>query len=305
LIAKGGNRRILCRELPGNRVIGGNRHEGCAIKRVGACGVDLDLGRTASGLRIGDLPAQRQTLRFANPVLLHQPYLFGPLIQLVQRLQQILGEIRNPEEPLCQLALLHKCSRPPAATVDDLLIGEHGHVDRVPVDLGIAAVDQSRSEKIEKQRLLLLVIIDIAGGEFATPVERQSHGLELFAHGIDVGVGPFARMDLVLDCGILCRHSESIPTHRMQHIEATGALVAGDNITKRIVAHMAHMDPARRVGKHFEHIIFRIRTGIVRLVYLCFVPTTLPAAFRLFGIVPFNCHVRSPETRRIWPRPSP
>ena len=40
-----------------------------------------------------------------------------------------------------QLALLDKRAGSPAASVDDLLVGEHGLVDRVPVDVRLLAFD--------------------------------------------------------------------------------------------------------------------------------------------------------------------
>ena len=78
-----------------------------------------------------------------------------------------------------QLALLDGRPRAPAEPVDDLLIGEDGLVDRVPIDLGVLAVDEAGREKIDEQALLLLVIIGIAGGELALPIERQTHRLKL------------------------------------------------------------------------------------------------------------------------------
>jgi hypothetical protein len=58
---------------------------------------------------------------------------------------------------------------------------------------------------------------------------------------------------------------------------------------------MSHVDPAGRIGKHLEHVVFRIRTVIVGLENPCLFPHALPAGFRLFGIVSFNCHKGSPE----------
>lgn len=49
-------------------------------------------------------------------------------------------------------------------------------------------------------------------------------------------------MHAALHGGILCRHAEGVPAHRMQHVVTAGALVAGDDIAHGVIADMAHMD---------------------------------------------------------------
>lgn len=128
-------------------MVGGNGQEGGAEQRVGACGVNRDV-REAFRCRVSNsLPAQRQAFGTADPVLLHQAHFFRPLIQRVQLVQQVLAEIGDAEEPLRQLALFDQRTGAPAAAVDDLLIGQNGMVDRVPVDLRLLAVDQTLSMK--------------------------------------------------------------------------------------------------------------------------------------------------------------
>ena len=191
--------------------------------------------------------------------------------------QQILGIVRDLQEPLGQLALLDERAGAPAAAVDHLLVGEHGLVDRVPVDLGALARDEAGREEIEEQLLLALVIFDVAGGEFARPVEAQTHGLELLAHRVDVGVGPGLGVAAGLLGGVFRRQAEGVPAHRMEHVEAPGALVAGEHVAHGVVAHMAHVDAPRRIGEHLEHVI-----GIARIVIgddegLVVLPGLLPA----------------------------
>ena len=132
-------------------------------------------------------------------------------------------------------------------------------VDGVPIDLGFLARDEAGGEEIEEQLLLMLVIAGIAGRDLARPVERQAHGFELAAHRIDIGVGPGRRMRLVLHRGVFGGHAESVPAHRMQHVEAARPFVARHHVAHRIIAHMAHMDAPGGIGEHFEHIIFGAR----------------------------------------------
>ncbi|MNZ83004.1 hypothetical protein D3C78_1017200 [compost metagenome] len=249
-VAELGNRRILRRQFPRQRMVGGDRQEGCAEQRVRARRIDGDVGEIFRRRVSNGLPAQRQPLGTTDPVFLHQAHFFRPLIQRIQLVQQVLAEIGDAEEPLRQFALFHQRAGAPAAAVDHLLIGQHGVVDRIPVDLGLLAIDQTFFHEIDEQRLLAMVIFHVTGGEFAGPVQRQAHGFQLAAHGRDVLVGPVLRMNLVLHGGIFGRHAEGVPAHRMQDVETTGTLVAGDDVAHGVVADMAHMDASRWIRKH-------------------------------------------------------
>jgi hypothetical protein len=86
---------------------------------------------------------------------------------------------------------LDRARRAPAAAVDHLLVGEHGPVDRIPVYLALLAVDEAGLEQVEEQRLLVAVIVRLAGGELAAPVEREAEPLQLRLIGRDVLRRPF------------------------------------------------------------------------------------------------------------------
>ncbi|MNU56244.1 hypothetical protein D3C71_453340 [compost metagenome] len=131
-----------------------------------------------------------------------------------------------------------------------MLVGQNGLVDRIPVDLGLLAIDQALFHHVEEEVLLLLVIFHVAGGEFTGPVQRKAHGLQLLLHRFDVLVGPGFRMGLVIPCGVFRRHAERVPAHRVQNVETAGALVTSNHVAHRVVAHMAHVDTAGRIGEH-------------------------------------------------------
>ena len=245
---------ILAGEPGGQRVIGGDGQEGGAEERVGPGGEDLELLLAAD-----QIEAHPGTDRAADPVALHQPDLLGPALQPVEGGQQLVGIGRGAEEPLRQLAPLDQGPRAPAAAVDHLLVGEHGLVDRVPVDPALLAVDEAALEHVEEHGLLVAVVAGIAGGDLARPVERQPHALELVAHLGDVGVGPGRRVDALLHRGVLGRQAESIPAHRMQHVEALGPLHPGQHVAHGVVADMAHVDAPRRIGEHLQDVVFRAR----------------------------------------------
>ena len=137
--------RIVLRRRLRQRMIRRDRHELRAEQRVRPRRENLQLALAvrASVLRI-EREANQQALAAADPVLLHQPDFFRPAVELVERVEQVLRIVADLEEPLRQLALLDQRAGAPAAAVDDLLVGEHGHVDRVPVHLRLLALDQAR-----------------------------------------------------------------------------------------------------------------------------------------------------------------
>ena len=97
-------------------------------------------------------------------------------------------------------------------------------------------------------------------------------------------------MDLALHGGVLGRHAEGVPAHRMQHVEARGALVARDHVAHGVVAHMAHVDAPRRIGEHLQHVVFRARVVVAGREDAALVPDLLPAGLGLAGVVAFGGH---------------
>ena len=106
-----------------------------------------------------------------------------------------------------------------------------------PMRVILAASERASEEEV----LLAMVVVDVAGRKFARPIERQTHGLQLTAHGGDVLIGPVLGVNLVLHRRILCRHAEGVPTHGLQDVFAEHALVAGDHVADGVVAHVPHV----------------------------------------------------------------
>ncbi len=250
----------------GQRMVGRDGDEAGAEDRVRPRGVDLD------AVAVGQLEAELHALALADPVLLHQPNLVGPSVELAEPGEQILGEIGDPQEPLVELALLDGRARAPTAPVDHLLVGEHGHVDRVPVDRAFLAIDQPRRMEIEEQRLLVSVIGRIARGDLAAPVERESEPPELGLHVGDVLVSPTLGVDALLHRRVLGRHAECVPPHRMEYFVPGHALVAREHVAHRVVAHVADVDAPRRIGEHLKHVALGLVTLAVGLEAARFVP---------------------------------
>ncbi len=123
-------------------VLGGKDEEGRPEERVGAGGEDgeVEIELLAAEDHLG-------ALRAADPVALHGDHVLRPGLEQVEVVEQPLGVLGDPEEPLLELALLHRRAAALAVAVDDLLVGEHGRVLRAPLDRCLVAVGETVLEE--------------------------------------------------------------------------------------------------------------------------------------------------------------
>ena len=126
------------------------------------------------------------------------------------------------------------------------------------------------AEHFQESPLRPLIIIRVAGAEFAVPVEGEANAVQLLTVAGHVVVGGLFRMLSCLDGVLLGRKAEGIVAHGMQYVEALQPRVAGEDIAGDIAQRMAHMQ-ARTTGvrEHVQHVIFGfvgIYTGTVGLV---------------------------------------
>ena len=66
-----------------------------------------------------------------------------PAVEIVDGAEQLFGESGDLQKPLRDLAAFDDGAGAPAAAVDDLLVGEHGLVHRIPVDLGVLLIGEA------------------------------------------------------------------------------------------------------------------------------------------------------------------
>src|SRR5262249_18859491 len=102
---------------------------------------------------------------------------------------------------------------------------------------------------------------------------------------------PFARMDLALHGGVLGRQSEGVPAHGMEHVEAFGPHVARHHVTQRVVAHVAHMHAAGRVGEHLQLVALGLAAVLILSAEgAALLPDLLPVLLAHGRVVAFACH---------------
>ena len=287
-VTEGGEGAIFLRGGRGKGMIGGDGHERGTEQRVGPGGENLQFGVAGGGRLRVERPADQQALGATDPVFLHHANLLRPSVEGLQGFQQLVGVAGDPEGPLLKIALFDDGAGAPAAAIDDLLVGQNSVVDGVPIDLRRLAVDQAGLEHIEEQALLVDIVRRVTRRDLAGPIQRQSHGFQLRLHGGDIVVGPFAWVDAALEGGVLCSEPEGVPTHRVQNVESLGFFVTRQHIAHGVIADVAHMDPAGRIGEHFEDVALWL-CGIGRgFENATFVPVFLPEFFACGGVVAFS-----------------
>ncbi len=281
---------IACSCQGRERMLGGDGHIGDAHQRVGARGEDLEPRRTQAasefiGIRKHDLHAAT----LADPVALHGTHLLRPCVELLQIVQQFLSIAGDCEVIHRDLALLDQCAGTPATPVDDLLIGEHGLIDRVPVHHAGFPVDHPFLEQARKQPLFPAVIGRIAGGNLPFPVVGEPQALELALHLGDVFPRPARGRLAVFQRRIFGGEAKRIPAHRLQHVLAAHALVARDHIPQGVVAHMPHVQAAGGIGKHRQAVEFLPPRHLAHPKRRAGFPCALHACFQFLRLIFPHC----------------
>ena len=227
----------------------------------------------------------RGPVALADPVALHRLDPFRPVLELVQVGEQILGKSGDLDKPLVDLALLDLRPGTPAFSVDHLLIGQYGLIHRVPVDQGLFSVYQSLLEHLDKDPLVPAVIFFAVAVQKTRPVIAETERLHLGDHVVHTLIGPGARMDVVLDGGILGGQAEGIETHRIEDIAALHAAETGYYVADGIVADVPHVQFAGGIRVHLQHIVF-LTGGIGGgLKHLVGAPVFLPLLLNLLDFV--------------------
>ena len=245
-------------ELVQTGVLGSQDKEGDAKEGVGTRGEDGDLALVAlDGLAI--LVAQGKVdlgaLGAANPVGLHLLDALGPAGELLQVVEQLLGVLGDFEVPLLKVALLGLGAAAPALALGDLLVGQNGLAGGAPVDRVLLAVDQALFPQLLKDPLTPAVVVGAAGLDHAIQIVGEAHALHRGERLVHVLVRPSGSLRVVLDGSVLGRQAKGVKADGMQHVVAAHAGLTGHGIADGIVARVAHVQVARRIREHLEHIL--------------------------------------------------
>ena len=167
-----------------------------------------------------------------------------------------------------------KIGRPP-----DGRVGDEGEADVVDLIAGpafgfeltnrfglVGFLAEIRVVDLQEDPLRPTHVFRIGGGDFAVPIVGESERLQLAAEGFDIGGGGDRRVLAGFDGVLFGGQAERIVAHRMQHVVAGHAFVAADDVGGGVAFRVADVEArAGRVGKHVEHVVFRLGGVEVRV----------------------------------------
>ena len=245
-------------ELVQTGVLGSQDKEGHTKERVGTCGENGDLALVAlDGLAIfiAQGKVDLGALGAADPIGLHLLDALGPAGELLQVVEQLLGVLGDLVVPLLKIALLGLGAAAPALALGDLLVGQNGLAGGAPVDRVLLAIDQALFPQLLKDPLTPAVVVGAAGLDYAIQIVGEAHALHRGERLVHVLIRPGGSLRVVLDGGVLGRQAKGVKADGVQHVVAAHAGLTGHGIADGIVACVAHMQVARRIREHLEHVL--------------------------------------------------
>ena len=87
------------------------------------------------------------------------------------------------------------------------------------------------------------------------------------------------------DGGVFGGQAEGVPAHGVQHVEAAHPLIARERVADGVVADVADVERAARIGQHFQHVDIWAWRGSPRPVEGGVLPALVPLQFDLFVVV--------------------
>ena len=228
---------------------------GRATKKVAPYSVSGRVVKTGQvDLELGLVEAHLGSVRAADPVALHRQHALGPVLEQRHVVEQPVGVRRDAEVPLLERARLDEASAALAVPVDDLLVREHRLVDGAPLDRRVLLVREPALVQLQEDPLRPAVVLGLVRRELARPVDRPAHPLHLAADRGDVALGHLARVPALADRGVLGGQAERVVAHRVQHGEAGAPSLMAEHVAHRVVLDVPHVQLARRVGQHLQHV---------------------------------------------------
>ena len=264
-------------------VFGRENHVRRAEKRVATGRVDgYQIGRLFGLFDCSIVTAEadpevdKRTGRLADPVALHLLDAVGP-VERVEILEETLGVLGDLEHPLAHGLADDRMVAALGASVNDLLVRQDRTEGGTPVHRHFGNIGEALLVELLKDPLRPLVVLRIRRIDLAVPVVAEAERADLLAEAVDVLLrgdgGVRARLDGIL----LGRKAEGVPAHRMEDVKAPHALVAAEDVRRRVPLGMPHVKPgARRIRKHVEAVELLALAVRVRLEGLVFEPVLLP-----------------------------
>ena len=241
------------------RVLRRQHHKRRAPERVGPGGEHHQISLSTCGGGRGEVFWRNRECHFRalaalNPVVLREADFVGPVD--LGKIQQLIGVLRDPPEPLLQIFLEDRRAAAFADMLfaDDLLARQRGLAVGAVVHRRFLAVCQPHLVELEEEPLTPAVIAGQAGDSLALPIDHHAHRAQLLALAVDVGERPRFGMNAALDGGVLGGQAESVEPHREEDVVALHTLEARAHIAGRHRIPVADVDVAARVWQHRQRV---------------------------------------------------
>ncbi|MBF5060102.1 hypothetical protein NEPTK9_001630 [Candidatus Neptunochlamydia vexilliferae] len=209
----------------------------------------------------------------------------GP-VEKVEIFQQTLGILGDLQDPLSKWPSFNRVASLFSLSILHLFIGKDRSQLGAVVDQDLRLVGKPLFIELGEDPLSPFIVVGVARRKLPLPIVAKAQRLELSPVGIDIlfsgdfGVGP--RADRIL----LGLEAKAIPSHRVENVEPLLPLVTRENVGCRIPRDVAHMEPRpRRIGKHIQDVVLRLRGVNLRFKQLLFFPVALPFLLNLFVVV--------------------
>ena len=232
-------------------------------------------------------------------------------VETIELVDEPLRVCCDAEHPLTHRTPLYRETPDFRFAIHNLLVCQHRAELRAPIDWRMGNVGQShavsvlalvgrdmlrairrgikpRVVELHEDPLRPFKIPGVRGVHLALPVVAEADGLELLFEVRHIGLRRRARVLAGLDCVLLRRQAERVPSHRMQHIETSHLFIPSDDVRRGVAFGMADVQAlTARIREHIEHVVFRLRcveaglAGICDMESLPLVPDALPLGLKL------------------------
>ncbi len=261
----------------GHELVLGTEHHVCrAEERVAPRRVHRDF---RVGLLVPEYDAEihQRARGFSDPVALHFLDAFRP-VELVEIGQETLGVFGDLQHPLAHRSALHGMVSALGAAVNDFFVREHRSQGRTPVHGHFGDVGETLLVELLEYPLRPAVVLRIRRVDFAVPVVRKAEHADLLAETVDVLLRRDRRVRARFHGVLLGRQTKRVPPHRMEDVEALHALVAAQDVGRRITLGMPHVKSrTARIREHVQTVELGFARAVVRgFECLLVKPTLLP-----------------------------
>ena len=201
-----------------------------------------------------DAEHHARAVRAPDPVSLHRQHTLRPVLEQVHLVQQLVGVLRMRKNHcvrfLASTSAPQRSQRPSITCSFASTVWSFGHHLTEAPPCGTRDLARRSAETAT-------VSSGSTRGRASrprAPSRSPSPCGHLLANRRDVALRDDARVPAFLDRGVLGRQAERVVSHRAQHLHAAAPLHVRDHVADRVVQRVPHVEVARRVREHLDHV---------------------------------------------------